>query len=70
MKKIKSKFSIFKLLEKVAQVANPAFLQIKRYMMMLLRGVGFLHGKSIMHRDLKPANLLISRDIQYTYTIG
>lgn len=34
--------------------------QIKSYMLMLLKGVAYLHGKSIMHRDLKPANLLIS----------
>ncbi|VDO13215.1 unnamed protein product [Rodentolepis nana] len=33
--------------------------QIKTYMLMLLRGVSFLHSNSIMHRDLKPANLLI-----------
>lgn len=33
---------------------------IKSYMLMLLKGVAYLHGKSIMHRDLKPANLLIS----------
>jgi len=34
--------------------------QIKSYMTMLLKGVAYLHGNSIMHRDLKPANLLIS----------
>ncbi|XP_054878167.1 cyclin-dependent kinase 20 isoform X2 [Poeciliopsis prolifica] len=34
--------------------------QVKGYMMMLLKGVAFLHQNSIMHRDLKPANLLIS----------
>ena len=35
--------------------------QIKRYMLMLLKGIAYCHEKSIMHRDLKPANLLISR---------
>ncbi|XP_047221924.1 cyclin-dependent kinase 20 isoform X2 [Girardinichthys multiradiatus] len=34
--------------------------QVKCYMMMLLKGVAFLHHNNIMHRDLKPANLLIS----------
>ncbi|XP_042337603.1 cyclin-dependent kinase 20 isoform X1 [Plectropomus leopardus] len=34
--------------------------QVKGYMMMLLKGVAFLHHNNIMHRDLKPANLLIS----------
>ncbi|CAL1605857.1 unnamed protein product [Knipowitschia caucasica] len=34
--------------------------QVKGYMMMLLKGVTFLHQNNIMHRDLKPANLLIS----------
>lgn len=34
--------------------------QVKSYMMMLLKGVAFLHHNNIMHRDLKPANLLIS----------
>ncbi|XP_067931801.1 cyclin-dependent kinase 20-like [Watersipora subatra] len=34
--------------------------QVKSYMLMLLKGVEFMHGKNIMHRDLKPANLLIS----------
>lgn len=34
--------------------------QIKRYMVMLLKGVAFCHSIKIMHRDLKPANLLIS----------
>ncbi|TKS65231.1 Cyclin-dependent kinase 20 [Collichthys lucidus] len=33
---------------------------VKGYMMMLLKGVAFLHHNNIMHRDLKPANLLIS----------
>uniref|UniRef100_A0A3P9JDA6 Cyclin-dependent kinase 20 n=1 Tax=Oryzias latipes TaxID=8090 RepID=A0A3P9JDA6_ORYLA len=34
--------------------------QVKGYMVMLLKGVAFLHQNNIMHRDLKPANLLIS----------
>lgn len=34
--------------------------QIKSYMLMLLKGVAFMHENNIMHRDLKPANLLIS----------
>ena len=33
---------------------------VKRYMVMLLKGVAHLHHLSIMHRDLKPANLLIN----------
>ncbi|TNM86292.1 cyclin-dependent kinase 20 [Takifugu rubripes] len=33
---------------------------VKSYMLMLLKGVAFLHQNNIMHRDLKPANLLIS----------
>ncbi|XP_040026024.1 cyclin-dependent kinase 20 isoform X2 [Gasterosteus aculeatus] len=40
------------------QPLTPA--QVKGYMMMLLKGVAFLHHNNIMHRDLKPANLLIS----------
>nr|CAD7395679.1 unnamed protein product [Timema poppensis] len=36
--------------------------QKKSYMIMLLRGVAYLHSQSIMHRDLKPANLLIGQD--------
>ncbi|XP_061621764.1 cyclin-dependent kinase 20 isoform X2 [Phyllopteryx taeniolatus] len=35
-------------------------VQVKGYMLMLLKGVAFLHQNNIMHRDLKPANLLIS----------
>lgn len=33
---------------------------VKSYMLMLLKGVAFMHKNHIMHRDLKPANLLIS----------
>ncbi len=35
--------------------------QVKQYMIMLLKGLAFIHQNNIMHRDLKPANLLISR---------
>ncbi|XP_065911299.1 cyclin-dependent kinase 20-like [Dysidea avara] len=35
--------------------------QVKSYLLMLLKGVAYLHQNSIMHRDLKPANLLISQ---------
>lgn len=34
--------------------------QIKCYMMQLLIGLHYLHGKNILHRDMKAANLLIS----------
>ncbi|KAA0201428.1 hypothetical protein HAZT_HAZT012222 [Hyalella azteca] len=34
--------------------------QAKTYMVMLIKGVAFLHQNNIMHRDLKPANLLIN----------
>lgn len=36
--------------------------EIKSYMLMLLKGVEYLHRNNIMHRDLKPANLLVSKD--------
>lgn len=40
---------------------NPVTRQeTRRYMRMLLRGLKYLHGISIMHRDIKPANLLIT----------
>ncbi|XP_014664387.1 PREDICTED: cyclin-dependent kinase 20-like [Priapulus caudatus] len=34
--------------------------QAKSYMIMILKGVGYMHNHGIMHRDLKPANLLVS----------
>ena len=47
--------------EMIANVDDPLNeSQIKSYTKMLLDGVAFMHGHSIMHRDLKPANLLIS----------
>lgn len=36
--------------------------QVKSYMVMLLKGMSYLHEQSIMHRDLKPANLLLSSE--------
>ena len=35
---------------------------IKRYMLMILSGVSFLHSRFILHRDLKPGNLMVSSD--------
>lgn len=35
-------------------------VDVKSYLLMLLKGVAYCHEKNIMHRDLKPANLLIS----------
>ncbi len=32
---------------------------IKRYMLMMLDGVAYIHKCRVMHRDLKPANILI-----------
>ncbi|XP_028307998.1 cyclin-dependent kinase 20-like isoform X2 [Gouania willdenowi] len=46
------------IIRNAQQPLTPA--QVKGYMMMLLKGVAFLHHNNIMHRDLKPANLLIS----------
>ncbi|EEB05152.1 CMGC/CDK/CDK7 protein kinase Mcs6 [Schizosaccharomyces japonicus yFS275] len=41
-------------------VFQPA--HIKTWMVMLLRGLHFIHSRFILHRDLKPNNLLISSD--------
>merc|ERR1719242_732523 len=35
---------------------------IKQYMIMLLRGIEYIHHKYILHRDLKPSNCLILGD--------
>ncbi|XP_069689197.1 cyclin-dependent kinase 20 [Periplaneta americana] len=51
------------LWEMLRDAENPLTIpQIKTYMIMLLKGVAYLHEHSIMHRDLKPANLLISKE--------
>lgn len=36
--------------------------EIKSIMIMLLKGIAYLHDEMIMHRDIKPANLLINSD--------
>ena len=33
---------------------------IKAYMLMILRGVLYLHDLGVMHRDIKPSNVLVS----------
>jgi cell cycle related kinase len=35
---------------------------VRRLMLMLLRGLGHCHRRSVMHRDLKPSNLLLQRN--------
>ncbi|XP_011192903.1 cyclin-dependent kinase 20 [Zeugodacus cucurbitae] len=36
--------------------------QIRKFTLMMLKGIEYLHNMGIMHRDIKPANLLISED--------
>ncbi|PSN37361.1 Cyclin-dependent kinase 20 [Blattella germanica] len=51
------------LWEMLRDADNPLTVpQVKTYMIMLLKGVSYLHEHSIMHRDLKPANLLINKE--------
>ena len=56
-------FMVSDLSEVIKEADNPLRPEeVKGYMLMLLRGVAFLHSREVMHRDLKPANLLISAD--------
>lgn len=53
------------LYSRLQDEANPVTRQeTRRYLRMLLRGLKYLHGISIMHRDIKPANLLITDEGQ------
>ncbi|XP_004534373.2 cyclin-dependent kinase 20 [Ceratitis capitata] len=36
--------------------------QIRKFALMMFKGIDYLHSMGIMHRDIKPANLLISED--------
>ncbi|XP_055853283.1 cyclin-dependent kinase 20 [Episyrphus balteatus] len=36
--------------------------QVRKFSMMMLKGIEYLHGMGVMHRDIKPANLLISEN--------
>ncbi|XP_014085836.1 cyclin-dependent kinase 20 [Bactrocera oleae] len=36
--------------------------QIRKFTLMMFKGIEYLHNMGIMHRDIKPANLLISED--------
>ena len=56
-------FMVSDLAEIIKDASNPLTEpEIKTYMIMLLKGVAFLHKLDVMHRDLKPANLLISAE--------
>ena len=35
---------------------------VKRWIIMLLRGISYCHSKCIIHRDIKPSNLLLSKN--------
>lgn len=35
--------------------------QVRKYSLMMFKGMAYLHEAGIMHRDIKPANLLISQ---------
>ncbi|XP_037930596.1 cyclin-dependent kinase 20-like [Teleopsis dalmanni] len=36
--------------------------QVRKFSLMMMKGIEYLHGLGIMHRDIKPANLLISQN--------
>ena len=56
-------FMVSDLSEVIKDADNPLTApEVKSYMLMLLRGVAYMHKRQVMHRDLKPANLLISAD--------
>ncbi|VDL99315.1 unnamed protein product [Schistocephalus solidus] len=53
-------FMLTDLSEVLRNAERPLSVEtVKSYMLMLLKGVAYMHANSIMHRDLKPANLLI-----------
>ena len=56
-------FMVSDLSEVIKDAENPLTApEVKSYMLMLLRGVAYMHKRQVMHRDLKPANLLISAE--------
>ncbi|VVC26409.1 Protein kinase domain,Protein kinase-like domain,Serine/threonine-protein kinase, active [Cinara cedri] len=38
------------------------YLMTKEFMIQLIRGVDYIHEKSVVHRDLKPQNILVTGD--------